>query len=245
MKTGFVKYIFAALTLSIGACLPIAAQRKTIPTQNKCNLQISVYEFKEDGSSEEFPVRDAKITLVNTKTGKSLKIDQDANAPILTNVGAEEFQLTVSKEGFKKTSRIFSNECSFLDEQNTYSLIAFLWKGDSKQTVDYEKLANSKGRYYNVGSSKTVEEKPLNNGAVSLGRPKYPSAAQAVGAAGAVNVQVTINELGYVISAAAISGHPLLRSASVEAAKNSKFRITVFDGFPVKVTGVIVYNFVP
>ncbi len=244
MNANFVKYIFAALTLMMCGFLPVSAQRKPISSQNECNLQISVYEFKEDGSSEEFPVGDAKITLVNTKTGKSLKINQDATAPTLTNVGAEEFQLTVSKEGFKKISRIFSNECSFLDDQNTYSLIVFLWKGDSKQTVNYEKLTGNYGSYFNVGSNKTGEEKPLNNGAVSLGRPAYPKAALAVGAAGAVNVQVTINELGYVISAHALDGHPLLRSAAVEAAKKSKFRMTLLEGFPVKVTGVIVYNFV-
>jgi TonB family protein len=239
MNAKFVKYSFAALIWLVSVFLPVSAQRKPISSQNKCNLQINVYEFKEDGSSEEFPVKDAKITLVNTKTGKSLKISQQSDIPTFMNVAADEYKLTVSKQGFKKTLETFSNECVWLDEQNTRSLIVFLWKGDSKQKVEFGK-SGSKGGYYEVKG-----EKPINNGAVLLVRPVFPRAARAVKAYGAVNVQVTINELGYVISAEAIDGHPLLRSAAVEAAKKSKFRMTFLEGFPVKVTGVIVYNFVP
>jgi protein TonB len=56
---------------------------------------------------------------------------------------------------------------------------------------------------------------------------------------------VTIDESGNVISASAVSGHPLLRAAAVAAARSSKFSPTMLSGQAVKVTGVIVYNFVP
>ena len=84
----------------------------------------------------------------------------------------------------------------------------------------------------------------LNGKAKNLAKPEYPQAAKAVRASGAVNVQVTIDENGDVISASAVSGHPLLRPASVAAARASKFTPTQINGQPVKVTGVIVYNFV-
>ncbi len=84
----------------------------------------------------------------------------------------------------------------------------------------------------------------LNGKAITLAKPAYPAAAQAVGAEGSVNVQVTIDENGDVVSAAAVSGHPLLRAAAVNAARESKFAPTQLQGQPVKVTGVIVYNFV-
>jgi hypothetical protein len=58
-------------------------------------------------------------------------------------------------------------------------------------------------------------------------------------------VQVTIDEQGDIVSATAVSGHPLLRAAAVEAARASKFSPTLLSGQPVKVSGVIVYNFVP
>jgi TonB family protein len=84
----------------------------------------------------------------------------------------------------------------------------------------------------------------INGKASNLPKPAFPAAAKAVGANGAVSVQVSIDENGNVTSAKAVSGHPLLRAASENAAKSAKFTQTFLSGQPVKVTGVIVYNFV-
>ncbi|HEX2640919.1 MAG TPA: TonB family protein [Pyrinomonadaceae bacterium] len=83
----------------------------------------------------------------------------------------------------------------------------------------------------------------LNGKATSLPSPAYPPAALAVGAEGQVAVQITIDENGLVTAASAVSGHPLLRAAAVEAARNATFPPTRLEGRPVKVTGVLVYNF--
>jgi hypothetical protein len=56
---------------------------------------------------------------------------------------------------------------------------------------------------------------------------------------------VLIGEDGSVISATAVSGHLLLRAEAVNAAKGAKFSPTLLEGRPVKVSGVITYNFVP
>jgi TonB family protein len=85
----------------------------------------------------------------------------------------------------------------------------------------------------------------LNGKAISLPKPRYPAVGTAVKASGTVVVQVTIDENGNVISASAVSGHPLLRAAAVEAARDAKFSPTKLSGQPVKVTGVINYNFTP
>ncbi|MDQ3372651.1 MAG: energy transducer TonB [Acidobacteriota bacterium] len=92
---------------------------------------------------------------------------------------------------------------------------------------------------------KTISGGVVNGKATSLPKPPYPAAARAVRASGAVNVQVKINEQGNVVSASAVSGHPLLRAAAVQAARSAKFAPTQLSGQPVSVTGVIVYNFVP
>ena len=84
----------------------------------------------------------------------------------------------------------------------------------------------------------------LNGKATSLPKPVYPAAAIAVRAAGTVAVQVLVDENGEVVSAEVMSGHPLLRSAAVEAARAASFSPTMLKGQPVKVSGVIVYNFV-
>jgi TonB family protein len=91
----------------------------------------------------------------------------------------------------------------------------------------------------------TVSGGVLNGKALSLPKPVYPPAARAVKATGAVSIQVLIDENGNVVSANAVSGHPLLRAAAESAARSSTFSPTLVCGQPVKVSGVITYNFVP
>lgn len=84
----------------------------------------------------------------------------------------------------------------------------------------------------------------LNGKALELPKPAYPLIARAAHASGTVVVQVLIDEDGNVVSARAISGHPLLQATSVAAARQARFKPTLLAGEPVKVTGVIQYNFV-
>jgi len=84
----------------------------------------------------------------------------------------------------------------------------------------------------------------LNGKAISLPKPPYPQIARAAHASGTVVVQVLIDENGSVVSAHAVSGHPLLQAVAVQAARQARFSPTKLSGQPVKVTGVIQYNFV-
>ena len=84
----------------------------------------------------------------------------------------------------------------------------------------------------------------LNGKAISLPKPAYPPIARAAHASGTVVVQVLIDENGHVVSAKAVSGHPLLQAVAVSAARQARFSPTKLSGQPVKVTGVIQYNFV-
>jgi protein TonB len=84
----------------------------------------------------------------------------------------------------------------------------------------------------------------LNGKAINLPKPQYPAIAKAAHASGTVTVQVLIDENGNVVSAKAISGHPLLQAVAVAAARQARFSPTKLSGQPVKVTGVIQYNFV-
>ena len=71
----------------------------------------------------------------------------------------------------------------------------------------------------------------------------YPPAAKAAKVAGIVQVQVTISEEGKVIDATALTGHPLLRDAAVEAARQWEFKPTELSGQPVRVQGILTFNF--
>jgi len=83
----------------------------------------------------------------------------------------------------------------------------------------------------------------MNGKAKSLPAPEYPAIAKAARASGSVTVNVTVDKEGNVISANAVSGHPLLQAAAVTAARQAKFAPTKLSGQPVKVSGVLVYTF--
>jgi len=59
----------------------------------------------------------------------------------------------------------------------------------------------------------------------TLPKPPYPPVALAVRAGGDVMVEVSIDSNGQVASAEALSGHPLLRAASLAAAKATRFEV--------------------
>jgi protein TonB len=86
--------------------------------------------------------------------------------------------------------------------------------------------------------------KILNSQALSLPRPTYPIIARQMRLQGVVNVQVLIDEEGRVVSAKALTGPGVLIPAAQQAAMQARFSPTIVGDQPVKVSGVITYNFV-
>lgn len=84
----------------------------------------------------------------------------------------------------------------------------------------------------------------LNSKALKLPKPPYPPLARQTKASGTVVVQVLVDEKGNVTQARPISGHPLLQSAAVTAARSAKFAPRRVGGKAVKVRGLLNYNFV-
>ncbi|HEV2799992.1 MAG TPA: energy transducer TonB [Pyrinomonadaceae bacterium] len=97
---------------------------------------------------------------------------------------------------------------------------------------------------YVVSAPRPIVGGVLNGKAISKPVPPYPAQAVAARASGVVTVQITVSEDGTVEKAEAVGGHPLLREAAVEAARRARFSPTRLSGQPVKVTGVVTYNFV-
>jgi protein TonB len=73
--------------------------------------------------------------------------------------------------------------------------------------------------------------------------PVYPPIARAAKAEGEVRIQVVVSEEGKVIEAATIDGHPLLRDAALQAARQWEFIPKELSGKPVKVVGILTFNF--
>ena len=79
--------------------------------------------------------------------------------------------------------------------------------------------------------------------AIELPQPSYPAIAKAARAEGEVSVRITVDESGRVVSASAVSGHPLLQQAAVAAAREARFEPTTVNGRPVRVSATLSYRF--
>jgi protein TonB len=89
-----------------------------------------------------------------------------------------------------------------------------------------------------------VSSSVISSKIVSKPAPAYPSLAKQARVQGLVTVEILVDEQGRVVSAQATNGHPLLRMAAQQSAYQARFTPTSISGQPVKVAGVITYNFV-
>jgi TonB family protein len=95
------------------------------------------------------------------------------------------------------------------------------------------------------GAAGAVTGVMLDDKVLEKPEPAYPQLAKSVRASGRVVVQVSVDERGRVTEARAVSGHPLLRASAEAAARRARFSQTVVSGKPVRVTGLITYDFKP
>jgi TonB family protein len=85
----------------------------------------------------------------------------------------------------------------------------------------------------------------INGKAISLPKPEYPPNLIGPRPRGTVQVEIVVGENGDIISAGVLNGDPLLQASARKAACKAKFSPTTLSGHPVKVMGIVTYNFVP
>lgn len=98
------------------------------------------------------------------------------------------------------------------------------------------------------GNAKSPDGKPLSVGsliekATQKISPSYPQNARSARVMGVVTVYIEVDQNGAVSTVQSTSGPALLRQAAMDAARRWKFRPTLIDGQPVRVTGFINFNF--
>jgi protein TonB len=74
-------------------------------------------------------------------------------------------------------------------------------------------------------------------------QPKYPPAALAVHAQGAVDIQATIDKEGNVTNVKVLKGDAILAHAAVEAVRQWRYKPYYLDGQPVEIETQITVNF--
>lgn len=74
--------------------------------------------------------------------------------------------------------------------------------------------------------------------------PIYPEAAKRQGISGEVYVELIFDETGKVVHVCAVKGDPILSLAAEQAAMRALFSPVSLEGKPIKMMGVMTYNFV-
>lgn len=230
------------------------AQRFTL-TRKGSSVQLTIVATRRMVLLDEMPAaiqnfKEPIIKNVGTTLGP---VNSQRRTPIQSQLGlknAEGIRLQSSSRNRKRTGEVI-----WLRWNSRLVALSFV-RSDAHEAVEsplWETVRSSLkveppligGQTAGVGPNKgAIMGGVLNRKALSLPKPEYPAIARAVHASGTVVVQVLINEEGYVVSAKAVSGHPLLQAVSVTAAREARFSPTFLSGEPVKVTGMIEYNFV-
>jgi TonB family protein len=115
----------------------------------------------------------------------------------------------------------------------------------ARATVTITEVGEAGNLEDTTDQNKPVDGGVLNSKTLTMPQPKYPEEARKAKIGGRVTVKVLIDEKGNLVSAEAIDGPEALRASAVEAAKKAKFTLTLIGTRPVRVSGVLTYDFVP
>lgn len=195
-----------------------------------CDLQLSVQEQISKES-----IKTANSTLENAE-GKVSYANIVGDNLYFSDLEEGMYILAAWSEGYKTSLKRIKFVCDESSEQKIYKSI-YLLKGNPN-----EKIHVIDKDFAIIQKSGMTGE---NNLALSLPKPIYPQSAIKNKISSKVFVEVLIDEKGKVESAKAIGGDSAFWKAAEDAAKEALFIPSVVAGKPVKVTGSIVYNFVP
>ena len=95
-------------------------------------------------------------------------------------------------------------------------------------------------KFANLKTDEKTQPISVEIKATNLPKPAFPQTAKTNGA---VNVEVTLDKDGKVVSAKAVSGDKAFYGAAESSAKNAKFQIPQIEFEIKQITGLIAYNF--
>ena len=223
-----------------------------LPENGVSQIVVSIYHSPVPTCDVEFEVK--KVASVFSKSvAKVIKANAATGTPVKTQLGASEIE-GIQLEGLIANHPALGDVYS-IDLNRQLVSLAFVRRVDDPNATSAWQIVRSalKIEAPVLGaitvqaarrSGAAISGGVMNGKAISLPKPDYPPIARSAHASGTVVVQVIIDETGDVVAAHAVAGHPLLLGSSTAAAKEAKFSPTKLCGEPVKVTGVITYNFV-
>lgn len=215
-------------------CLAFALVLTSDAQDRKCDLQIDFFEYKTVGNRQ-IPSEMLDFVLVNLKTGE--RKNPGLTKTIFNDLVSGKYKIQVTAENFKPRVKEFELDCNFTNGNNVFLENLYLWKkksdrkkeNDSPETL-VKNSVQSKEESGNLPAEVANNVKGIGNDSTAI--------------SSSVKIEVTIDEDGNVFAARAIKNNSLLAGKAITAAMQAKFSPTMLSGVPIKVTGIIVYNFI-
>lgn len=197
---------------------------------NVCNLRLKIMSYQAE--SPKNGIAQAAVVVKSLKTKEKIALNFSPNARGIENLAGGKYEIEVNSRGYKKRKKEINLDCEYADDDKNFPHFLYLWKEKSNSETDL------------VEYQSDVQEAAQKQGAQDVKQTEI-SADKRVKVFGKVKVEILIDEDGNVVSARVTDGKPLLNETSVKAARKAKFAPTFIDGIPVKVAGILSYNFVP
>jgi TonB family protein len=177
---------------------------------------------------------------INTNTNSNLNVNTNTNLNARTNVNTKTPTPTPKQTATPSDN---TNTSSNLSNSNTVTPAPSVTR-PSLPRPSLSPTPSASPIPSQPASNRPVNAGVLNGRAVTLPKPAYPPIAKQMRASGQVAVQVFVDETGNVTSAKATSGNSLLRAPAEAAARQSRINPIIVGDRAVKVTGILVYNFI-
>ncbi|HEX8118560.1 MAG TPA: TonB family protein, partial [Pyrinomonadaceae bacterium] len=199
---------------------------------NSPEVQKRLLDDGARGAAESVGARllDLKEVTLGEHPGRALKEEMRDGRVMHVRmylVGSRLYQVAITLPKLDADAAAFGEEVAskFL---NSFRLLGGAGEGEVDVLI---KALRAKGeKVYGVAEGSAQEE--AEGWVVSKPAPVYPPIAQAARAQGPVLVEVVVDEEGRVIAAQARSGHPLLQSAAVRAAREVRCKPLFVEGKP-------------
>lgn len=189
-----------------------------------CNVEIEFFEKNDKNPSQDDIKTFQKLRIINLDNQRIFRPAFNMNN-LFDQVDSGMVCVSYSEGKFRKFE-VLKLDCS--------------GKDTVKLRVDVTAKKNGEKR---LGVVSSKRGKVVSGRALKIPKPTISSVARKSRASGTVTVSIIIGKEGNVVSAVAVSGHPLLRPSAEAAAARAKFEVTRLDGLPVIVSGQMEYNF--
>lgn len=214
------------MSSKLSTCLLIlmTAFVTTLAQDKTCDLGLKVFSYDAMGSP--------KCRLMNVSVrleGKGVEqttVLSDKSGFGFRSLKEGKYKLEFQVAGYKRRAKSFELDCNVMDEKNTVTAHAYLWRDRKSPSRDLNLVADEK----DVAASKDTNLRPTSSDEKIFGK---------------VNLRIVIDEDGNVVSASRIDGDRRLADRAIKMARQAKFAPMLIDGRPFQVTGSLAYNFVP